>query len=598
MKKILLLIMFLCFPLMVEAVTMQEYRDAVAGVGISTGSNYGDEFIYSYFFDGTVDNPKDISYKTTKVWLERAKNGMKSSGLKYGFKSDPGVQGRFENKFAVYCESFVKLMVHHASNGAVSYDDDYEKIKVSEIRRGDLIHFRHHIAIFIDDGNDDSIYTNTVAHGSTKIEYVLLNNEPDYGYRLKEEALAKLDYNYVTSSYDFHDRLDDEPAVISNVSVVSGTNKIKIEATDYKKYDLAEKLDVVEPENSGIVAYQITEKDITPTTDWKKITKTTNLNLEVELSKNGTYYVWLKDVGGNVTKKQVNLTTLSFDKIAPTIGGLRYNTFEDSIEVIVNGAYDNTGIKEYKYYLDNELIYSGSENKYLYKNLENNQIYKVHYEVVDTSGNTSKSTIFEIKTGVDANKITVEKNYIELLKGNNYTINPKIDIDSNNYVVEYKSDNTSIASVNKNGTIYAVNPGFANITISVGDTKQIIQVKVLKYDIKIITESLPAAYVGEKYEALIMTNMNTTISLKSGTLPNGLRVENNKIVGSPTDLALGKYTFYLSATYDDESVQKEFIINVYKEQGSFDTIIVIAIIIVILAIGFVFIKFKPKNNEI
>ena len=598
MKKILLIILFLCFPLMVEAVTMQEYRNAVAGVGISTGSSYGDEFIYSYFFDGTVDNPKDISYKTTKVWLERAKNGMKSSGLKYGFKSSPGVQGRFENKFAVYCESFVKLMVHHASNGAVSYPGDYERIKVSEIQKGDLIHFKNHIAVFIDDGNDDSKYTNTVAHGSSKIEYVLLNNLPDYGYRLKSEALSKLDYNYVTSSYDLHDRLDDAPPVISNVSVVSGTNKIKIEATDYKKYDLPEKSDVVEPENSGIVAYQITEKDITPTTDWKKINKTTNLNIEVELSKNGEYYIWLKDVGGNVSKKQVNLTTLSFDKIAPSVGSLIYNTFENSIEVIINGAYDNINIKEYRYYLDNKLIYSGSENKYLYNNLKNNQIYKIHYEVADDSGNVSKSNVFEIKTGIDANKILVDKNYVELLRDNSYTINPKVDIDSTNYVIEYKSSSPNIATVNQNGVIYAVSPGLANITISVGETKQIIQVKVLKYDIKIITESLPNAYVGKKYESLITTNMNTTISLSSGTLPNGLRIENNKIVGSPTDLALGKYTFNLRATYEDESIQKEFIINVYKEQEKSNTLIVIAIVIVISAIGFILIKSKPKNNEI
>ena len=602
MKKILCMIIFLCFPLMINAVTMQEYQNAVAGVGTSTGSTYGDEFIYSYFWGGTLSNPVNLKSSTTDVWLKNAKNGIKSSGKKYGFKSSPGVQGNFTNKFAVYCESFVQLMVHHASNGAVSYPADYERIKVEEIRKGDLIHFKNHIAIFIDDGNDSSKYTNTVAHGSTKIEYVLLNNLPDYGYRLKESALAKLDYNYVTSSYDFHDRLDDSAPVITNVSTVSGTNKIKIEATDYKKYDLTEKSDVIEPENSGIVYYQITESATKPTTNWKQVNKTTSFTTEVELAKNGIYYVWVKDVGGNVASKQVNITTLSFDKTNPSIGNLTYKTSNETIEITITGAYDDSGIKEYRYYLNDKLKYNGSENKFSFEDLDNDETYEIYYEVVDNGNNISKSTTFSIRPGVNANKITLEETYIELAQNANYIIKPKVDIADAQYKIEYKSNNPSVATVSNTGNVQAKSPGTAIISVKVGATEVKLQVKVLKYNIQFTNSTLKTAYVGEKYEVPILTNINATINLSSGNLPSGLRIQNNKIVGTPTKEALGQYRFYLSATYEDEAVQKEFVLNVYQKNQSGDDVITIVVIgIAAVALLFILIKldiFKFKRNEI
>jgi len=595
MKKLLLLIiiMFLCFPLVTKAVTMEEYRNAVANVGISTGSNYGDEFIYSYFWGGTVDNPINLKSSTTDVWLKNAKNGIKSSGTAYGFKTNPGIRGYFTNKFAVYCESFVQLMVHHASNGAVSYPADYERINVSEIRKGDLIHFKNHIAVFIDDGNDNSQYTNNVAQASTKIEYVLLNNLPDYGYRLKSSSLSKLDYNYVTSSYDLHDRLDDAMPIINDVSVINGTNKIKIEATDYKNYSLTEKSDVIEPENFGITQYQITEKDITPTTNWINIDKTSNLIKEVELQKNGTYYIWVKDVGGNVAKKQVNLKTLTFDKTPPTLGNLKYNSKETSIEVIIEGASDISSIKEYRYYLDNKLIYTGVENKYLYNNLVNNKIYNIYYEIVDIHNNIAKSEVIPIRVGVSANKITLEKEYVKLNRNTSYTIKPTIDINSNNFIINYQSDDTNVAIVNENGVVYAVNPGLANIKVSVGETEVTLQVRVLKYNIKIMTDILPNASVGKEYKAIISTNINTTLTLSSGMLPPGMRIENSEIVGTPT--SEGQYKFTIRATYDDESVEKYFVIDVNEKQEDSNAIIIIAIVLVLCVLIYTLFNLKKKK---
>lgn len=606
------IILFYTNPLNVLAVTMQEYREAVAEVGRSAASTYSEEFFYSFYWGGTVDNPINMKSKTTDVWLKNAKNGYKSSGYKYGSrKSDPGIKGSFTDRFAVFCESFVQLIVHHASNGAVSYPSDYERIKVSEIQKGDLIHFPNHIAIFLDDANDNRQGTNTVAEASSKISVRVLENTPDYGYRLKESALAKLNYLYVTSSYDFHDRLDDAIPVITNLSINSSNNTLKIQATDYKHYSLSSRSDFLEPENYGIAYYQITTSSSTPTNNWTKVTPTSNFSKEVPLSKNGTYYVWVKDVGGNITKKQINVSTLNFDKSGPSVGNLTYNINDFSIEVQVDGATDNSGIKEYRYYLNNQLIYSGQENKYLFNNLNSNQSYLFYYEVVDTKNNLSKSNEVNIKTSISAKSITLDSYHINLLKNKSYNLEPRVDINADSYIVKYKSDNLDVALVNGAGTIYAVNPGTANITISVGNTSIIAKVTVVKEELFFLTTILPNATIDEFYNQPIMTSVDANITFSYGKLPPGLSIENNKIVGIPTNNAQGEYQFTLIATTSYQSLEQELTIKINEtikepdiskptpkqESNNLIAIIIITIILIIIVIiGYLFFKNRKQNQ--
>lgn len=615
LKILLLLITIILFytnPLKINAVTMDEYREAVAEVGRSAATTYSEEFFYSFYWGGTVDNPINMKSKTTDVWLKNAKNGYKSSGYKYGSrKSDPGIKGSFTDRFAVFCESFVQLIVHHASNGAVSYPSDYERIKVSEIKKGDLIHFPNHIAIFIDNANDNYQGTNTVAEASSKISVRVLENTPDYGYRLKESALAKLNYLYVTSSYDFHDRLDDAPPIITNLSINSSNNTLKIQATDYKHYSLSSKSDYLEPENYGVAHYQITTSSNTPTSNWTKVTPTSNFIKEVPLSKNGTYYVWVKDVGGNIAKKQINVSTLNFDKSGPNLGNLTYNISDNSIEILIDGATDPSGIKEYRYYLNNQLIYTGQENKYLFNNLNSNQSYQFYYEIVDKKNNISKSNEINIKTSISAKSITLDSYHINLLKNKSYSLEPRVDIDIDSYIVKYKSDNLEVALVNGAGTIYAVNPGTANITISVGNTSVTVQVTVVKEELLFLTTILPDATINEFYSQEIMTSVDANIAFSYGTLPPGLSIENNKIVGIPTNNAQGEYRFTLIATTDYQSLEQELTIKINEaikepdistptpkqESNNLLTIIIITLILtIIIIVGYLFLK-KQKQNQ-
>ena len=231
-------------------VTREEFNAAMANVSISAATTYADDFVYSYRWGGSPSNPED-KMSLLNSWLESAKRGIKiKNGYTYGStKANAGIRGSFTNKFPVFCGSFVHLMIYHASGGSITLDD-YDRINPKDLQRGDIIDFPSHIAIFLDDANDNSEYTWTVAEASSKI-HVAVTNQPitDTGYRIKESALAKLDYNIINASYDFHDRLDDFSPIIVDVQEIANTNKVKIVATDYKHYDLSDANSILEPEN-------------------------------------------------------------------------------------------------------------------------------------------------------------------------------------------------------------------------------------------------------------------------------------------------------------------------------------------------------------
>ncbi len=576
MKKILLLLL-LVIPFNIKAVTMDEYREAVAKVAESAAGVYGEEWAYSYFWGGTPENPVDKSSEI-KERRNKAYNGQKTSGYIYGtMKSKACTCGRYENKFSVYCETYVQVIVHHASNGAVSYSSDYEKIKVSEMKRGDLIHFPNHIAIYLGPGENG---TYKVSHASGKVFIKDENRTPDYAYRLKQSSLSKLQANYVLSSYDFHDRLDDYAPIIKSVSVVPNSNKVQIVANDYKHYDLAPPSDILEPENNGIVGYQITTTNSTPAT-FKKVNKTQVLDVTEEVSKSGTYYIWVIDVGGNIKSEKVNLTGIVVDDIKPKVGTINSNIFRDSIFITVVGASDESGIKEYHYYLNDKLIETTSDDEILFEDLTENTTYKFYYEVVDNNGNISKSTPYTFETTINAKNIILDKSSISLSLNETYKINPKIEADNSNYTVKYSSSNPSIASVSSDGTITAIGAGDTIIKVSVGKKEASINVKVLKYNIFFVTKVLPAAYVDQDYQVSIQTSPQGIISLNNGILPNGLRIENNRIVGKPTN-ALGKYDFSLIVNVDGETKIQDFSIYVNNSE-SFNY----AWLLLIIPVGFV-----------
>lgn len=66
---------------------------------------------------------------------------------------------------------------------------------------------------------------------------------------------------------------------------------------------------------SGLLGYQVTNEDIAPTS-WGTISGS-SINKTYYVSKNGTYYVWSKDVLGNLSKKTFVINNI--DSFGPTI---------------------------------------------------------------------------------------------------------------------------------------------------------------------------------------------------------------------------------------------------------------------------------------
>lgn len=565
MKKVGLIFIFLLLliPSKVYALTWQEYNEAVANVSISAATTYSDDFVYTYRWAGTPDNPID-KMDQLNHWQSQLYKGIKSeSGSTYGpTKATAGVKGGFANKFPVYCGSFVHGMIYHASGGKVSLSD-YDKIDANQLVRGDVIQFQNHIAIFLDNANDNDDTTWTVAEASSKIRVTVTTRLPSvYGYRIKSSGLAKLDYNTVTASYDFHDRLDDYPPVIGTVTEIENTNRIQIFATDYKHYDLSKQSDVLEPESNGIVAYKVSTSPVTPTTDWKNVNKGTILNVQEEVEGNGTYYIYVKDVGGNVTSKTVNLTKIYVDKELPTLGEFSFESSEDSVKVTITGATDNKGIKEYRYYLDGQLINSSSSGEYLITNLSVGKVYEFYYEVVDTSNNAVKSMVYEIEAEMDADSIEVPDKELYLIKGSTYKFEPQVEVKNNKYKIKYRSSDETIVEVSQTGEINCISTGKATITISVGRTKIDVKVTVSPYNIVFDVNELPDAYIGEEYSIKIVTTPQSEISIINSTLPNGLRIVNNEITGIPLENSSGEYELTLLAKNNEAETTKKYVFYV------------------------------------
>ena len=563
-----LLFVLLFIPINTFAITREEYNDALVKMATSAATTYQSDFVYTYRWDGTPENPIDRISLLKGTYLTNAKNGIKiKSGYILGTtKSEAGKQGHFENKFPVYCGSFVNLMIYQLSNGRVSRSD-YEKIKVSELKRGDIIDFKNHTAIYLDDGGDTSGYTWNVIEASGKVKTGITHQpiEDMSGARIKESALSKLDYNLTFTSYDYHDRLDDYAPIITSVSEIANTNKIQINATDYKHYDLADKSDILEPESNGIIAYQVKTNSTVPTTDWKTVSKTSNLSVNYEVSGNGKYYVFVKDVGGNVTSKEVTLTKIVVDKEKPTLGYFSYESKENSIVVTINNATDNSGIKEYRFYIDDQRVGTSTNKKYEIKNLQHNKKYSLYYEVVDNYGNVNKSSSFDVYTEIDAVSITVSNKKINLLIGESQKLSPEIKANNSNYNIKYNSDNDKVCSVDSNGTIKAKSSGDCVVTISVGKTTTSVNVKVSSVNLVFNQSELPVAYIDNDYDVLIETSPQGQISIKNSKIPDGLYIENNHLKGKPTENAYGSHIIYFLSTYNDSQADGTLVLTVnYK----------------------------------
>lgn len=213
--------------------------------------------------------------------------------------------------------------------------------------------------------------------------------------------------------------------------------------------------------------------------------------LRQTVTENGTYYLYLIDANGNVTRSSNGIKVSNIDKTAPSISGLKISTTKSakSIKLYFSGQDNGAGIQAYK--VTTSSSYDGNPTNLngRYKSITNysetitkNGTYYVY--LIDAAGNVSRSN------GVKISNIDSVKPYFKSLKyvgttgkvrsGIAYakkgqtvtwrvTTNEKVTVDSNKIKLSSAGATDSKVSVKKiNDTTYDIilTAGTGNGTLS------------------------------------------------------------------------------------------------------------------------------------
>lgn len=229
--------------------------------------------------------------------------------------------------------------------------------------------------------------------------------------RISSTQAEQISSNILNASKELYDRLDHDKPIINSVTYneageliikASDAKTLKYNTSDFPQYSKIE-TPVKEPASNGIIAYQITKSKTEPTQNWISASKTETFNVTSKaVESNGTYYAWVLDVGGNTNYKEVVVSGVEFDKTPPTLGKPNVRALEDKIEIEIKNATDDSGIKQYEFYLNDKLMATQAESKYTYSNLTDATNYTIKYTVTDNKGNKATSenisaTTLEIK---------------------------------------------------------------------------------------------------------------------------------------------------------------------------------------------------------
>ena len=152
-------------------------------------------------------------------------------------------------------------------------------------------------------------------------------------------------YNNVVTGEALVNNIDKNAPIIENVAYDSDTFTTKVIVT-VRANDM----------ESGVYAYSVSSSQSTPTT-WKKLDLSENLvSFDAEITTNGTWYLFVRDLVGNVTMYDKAITIKNIDNAAPVIK--LFDIVEDytfTAEVFIQvKAEDDTGVTEIL--LSNQLL--------------------------------------------------------------------------------------------------------------------------------------------------------------------------------------------------------------------------------------------------
>ena len=186
---------------------------------------------------------------------------------------------------------------------------------------------------------------------------------------------------------------------------------------------------------SGLAGYAVTTSSSSPTT-WTSISGT-SVSKTKSITKNGTYYVWVKDKAGLVS--HVSKTISYIDTTAPT-ASMTLTKTNNSITVNASASKDSeSGIAKYEYSIDGTTYYSSTNSTYTFTGLSLGT-YTIYLKVTDMVGNmnTTNNKII-ITVNITGEKLTDGINILANADTTNLAIDDYgntryIGKDPNNYV--------------------------------------------------------------------------------------------------------------------------------------------------------------------
>ena len=143
----------------------------------------------------------------------------------------------------------------------------------------------------------------------------------------------------------------------------------------------------IKDNKSGLKEYQISEKEEIPST-WKSISGN-EVDVTETVTSNGIYYIYAKDVLGNISHTSVTVTKI--DDIVPIVD-FNVTTGNGTAKIDASNSADNeTGIAKYEYSVDNGTYYSSSTSIYNFAGLSHGN-HTFNVRITDNAGNVSTAS--------------------------------------------------------------------------------------------------------------------------------------------------------------------------------------------------------------
>ena len=210
-------------------------------------------------------------------------------------------------------------------------------------------------------------------------------------------------YNHITTKSIVIEKIDDTLPIVEGLSA----------STTWSKTNTI--TGIIKDDESGLEGYKITKEEIEPT-EFIQI-EGKEYNFTEEVTENGTYYIWVKDVKGNINKSSIEVSYV--DNTPPILSSIQNSSNGSwAKEVTLSWEIEETGsgIAKVEWQLNDQGSWgSFGESEWYGITRRNDRNDKISIRITDKAGNVSniESSVLKIdNTGPSKPTITNSKNNV------------------------------------------------------------------------------------------------------------------------------------------------------------------------------------------